>query len=151
MGRRLIEAHEQERTWIGRELHDDISQRLALLAVELDRQNKQLSSSSDIIEHVQGRIADIGRDVQALSHRLHSSKLDYLGLAAAANSFCRELSAQTGVHIVFNHSDIPRELPKEVSLCLFRVLQEALQNAVKHSGVEQFKVELKGNPERIEF
>jgi len=151
IGRRLIEAHEQERAWIGRELHDDISQSLALLAVELDRHNKQPSSSSQVIERVQGRIAEISRDVQALSHRLHSSKLDYLGLAAAANSFCNELSAQTGVQIRFKYSGIPRDLPKEVSLCLFRVLQESLQNAVKHSEVKQFTVELYGSPGSIEL
>jgi PAS domain S-box-containing protein len=154
VGSRLIEAHEEERTWIGRELHDDINQRLALLAVELDRHNKKLPSGveiSNIIEHAQQRIAEITRDVQALSHRLHSSKLDYLGLATAANSFCRELSQQSNVRISFEHSGIARNLPREVSLCLFRVLQEALQNAVKHSGVRQFTAELRGSGGNIEL
>jgi PAS domain S-box-containing protein len=154
MGRKLIEAHEEERTWIGRELHDDISQRLALLAVELDRWNQQLPSSADAehqFHHAQQRIAEIARDVQALSHRLHSSKLDYLGLAAAANSLCKELSDQKKVEIRFKHAGVPRVLPKEISLCLFRVLQEALQNAVKHSGMQEVNVELRGTPEEIEL
>jgi len=154
IGRRLIEAHEEERTRIGRELHDDINQRLALLTIELDLCNQKLSSSpelQELIVHAQQRIHEISTDVQTLSHRLHSSKLDYLGLATAANSFCRELSEKSGVSITFSHTGIPPTLPKEVSLCLFRVLQEALQNAVKHSGVKDFTADLHGTSKAIEL
>ena len=154
IGRRLIEAHETERTWIGRELHDDINQRLALLAIDLDRWNQNTSTSDEVTElvcHTRARIREIAQDVQGLSHRLHSSKLDYLGLATAAKSFCRELSEKTKVEIVFGHAGIPRTLSKEVSLCLFRVLQEGLQNAVKHSGVRSFTVDLQGTEESIEL
>jgi len=154
IGRRLIEAHEAERTWIGRELHDDINQRLALLAIDLDRWNQNASTSDEVTELVrdaQARIKEIAQDVQGLSHRLHSSKLDYLGLAAAAKSFCRELSENTKAEIVFGHAGIPHTLSKEVSLCLFRVLQEGLQNAVKHSGVRSFTVDLQGTEESIEL
>ena len=154
IGRRLIEAHETERTWIGRELHDDINQRLALLAIDLDRWNQKISTSDEVAElvrHTQARIREIAQDVQGLSHRLHSSKLDYLGLATAARSFCRELSEKTKVEIVFGHAGVPRTLSKEVSLCLFRVLQEGLQNAVKHSGVRSFTVDLQGTEESIEL
>ena len=154
MGRKLIEAHEDERTWIGRELHDDINQRIALLSIELDRWSQSAGSSSDIHDHIrkisQG-LVEIGEDIQALSHRLHSSKLEYLGIAVAAQSFCRELSERYKVHISFSHSEIPRNLPKEIALCLFRVLQEALQNAVKHSGVQDFKVELRGRTGEIQL
>jgi PAS domain S-box-containing protein len=146
IGRRLIEAHETERTWIARELHDDVNQRMALLAIELDRWNQQLPPSAvefhDHIHHASQRLSDIAADIQALSHRLHSSKLEYLGLVAAAKSFCNELSEQHKVEIDFSHTAIPRSVPKEISLCLFRVLQETLQNAVKHSGVRSFRVEL---------
>jgi PAS domain S-box-containing protein len=154
IGRRLIEAQEEERTWIGRELHDDINQRLALLAVELDRWSQQLRLTPELIEklrHVQGRISQIAKDVQGLSHRLHSSKLEFLGLTTAANSFCRELSEQSKVEVQFKHAGIPRDLPKEVSLCLFRVLQEALQNAVRHSGVRSFAVDLHGTAGMIDL
>ena len=154
IGRRLIEAHEEERTWIGRELHDDINQRLALLSVELDRWLKDNPSRApirELIHHAQERIAEIARDVQTLSHRLHSSKLEYLGLAKAINSFCRELSQRSNVEITFKDENVPRILPQEISLCLFRVLQEALQNAVKHSGVKAFTVSLHGSPDAIEL
>jgi signal transduction histidine kinase len=153
IGRRLIEAHEEERTWIGRELHDDINQRLALLAVDLDQWTKEGSRSkfSEHLSHAQGRITEIAKDVQALSHRLHSSKLDYLGLSAAARSFCKELSEKAKVEVEFSPSAVPSNLPKEVSLCLFRVLQEALQNAVKYSGVRVFHVNLRGIPDGMEL
>lgn len=154
MGRRLIEAHEQERTWIGRELHDDINQRLALLAVELDRLKEHQLLNAELqekVSHAQNRIGDIAKDIQALSHRLHSSKLEYLGLATAASSFCREFSQHSKIHIDFTHEGVPRNLPQEVSLCLFRVLQEALQNALKYSGVRNFTVDLHGTPDSIEL
>jgi signal transduction histidine kinase len=93
----------------------------------------------------------LGSDIQALSHRLHSSKLDYLGLAAAANSFCKELSEQHQIEIRFRHAGIPVDMPKEVSLCLFRVLQEALQNAVKYSGERHVQVELQGTSGEIQL
>ena len=152
IGRRLIEAHEEERTWIGRELHDDINQRLALLAVELDQWKRSNSHSkfSEHLSHAQNRIVEISRDVQGLSHRLHSSKLDYLGLTSATKSFCKEFSEKAKVQIEFNQSAIPT-LPKDVSLCLFRVLQESLQNAVKYSGVDIFKVDLRGTPDGVEL
>jgi signal transduction histidine kinase len=89
--------------------------------------------------------------VQALSHRLHSSKLEYLGLTAAARSFCKELSEKAKVEVQFQHSAVPSMTPKEISLCLFRVLQEALQNATKYSGVKVFDVNLRGLPGGLEL
>jgi PAS domain S-box-containing protein len=153
IGRRLIEAHEEERTWIGRELHDDINQQLALLAVELGQWSGKESRAnfSEHLSHALKRIMEISTDVQALSHRLHSSKLDYLGLAAAARGFCRELAEKAKVEVQFNRSAVPSTIPKEVSVCLFRVLQEALQNAVKYSSVRTFKVDLRGTSDGIEL
>jgi len=155
IGRKLIEAHEEERTWIARELHDDVNQRIALLAVELNRWNQQLPPSAvefhDHIHHASLRLSEIAKDIQALSHRLHSSKLEYLGIVAAAKSFCKELSEQQKADIDFSHTNIPRSVPKEISLCLFRVLQETLQNAVKHSGVRHFRVELRGTEGEIQL
>jgi PAS domain S-box-containing protein len=153
VGRRLIEAHEAERTWIARELHDDINQRLALLANELAlwSQNAASNEVSELVPHIGAHLREITEDLQGLSHRLHSSKLEYLGLVTAAASFCSELSEQAGIEIVFEHAGIPRDLSKDVSLCLFRVLQEGLQNAVKHSGARSFAVDLRGTGESIEL
>jgi PAS domain S-box-containing protein len=155
VGRKLIEAHEEERTWIARELHDDVNQRMALLANELERWKQQLPPSAvefhDHIRQAIQRLSDIAKDIQALSHRLHSSKLEYLGLVVAAKSFCNELSEQQKVEIDFKHTAVPRSVPKEISLCVFRVIQESLQNAVKHSGVRHFKVELCGTEGAVQL
>jgi PAS domain S-box-containing protein len=154
VGRRLIEAHEEERTWIARELHDDINQRIALLAIQLDQLDNHPSNSGvevPDIRKIRQQLSDLGEDIQALSHRLHSSKLEYLGIVSAASGFCKELSEQQKVEINFSHSGIPHSVPKEISLCLFRVLQEALTNAVKHSGERHFRVELHGTSSEIQL
>ena len=152
MTRKLIEAQEQERTLIGRELHDDISQKVAMIAVNLQRL-KDLptfqKTASRQLDEICERLADLGSDIHALSHRLHSSKLEYLGLVAACKGFCGELSRQQNVEIDFHSQDVPKELPQEFALSLFRVLQEALQNAVKHSGVRRFEVSIAGAPNEI--
>ena len=153
MSRKLIEAQERERTWIARELHDDINQRIALLAVNLDSLKENLPASDAEIRQSLAeackQLTELGSDTQDLSHRLHSSKLEYLGLPAAAASFCRELSDRQKVEIDFHSEDVPEELPYELSLCLFRVLQEALQNATKHSGTKHFDVGLRGASDEI--
>jgi signal transduction histidine kinase len=94
---------------------------------------------------------DLGSDVQALSHRLHSSKLKHLGLAGAAVEFCKEFSAQQGVEIDFQSEGIPEELSEDISICLFRVLQEAVQNAAKHSGSRLLQVSLRNGSKEIEL
>ncbi len=151
IGGKLIEAQEEERGRIARELHDDICQRLALLSMELEQANRGSNGSgrSPKIEEIRRHCAQIAVDVQALSHKLHSSKLEYLGLAAAIRSFCREFAQQHNVGVHFEDEDVPSYLPYDISLSLFRVTQEALQNALKHSGVDRFSVTLRGSAEEI--
>ena len=152
---RLISAQEEERTRIARELHDDINQRMGLLATELAIWSQYVPESAvdllDRIRDAKQRLLEMSMDIQALSHRLHSSKLEYLGLVSAANSFCMELAEKQGVHVEFVHSDVPQRVPSNISLCLFRVLQQALQNAAKHSGSPHVKVELRGRPGEIQL
>jgi PAS domain S-box-containing protein len=155
VSRKLIEAHEEERTRISRELHDDINQRLALLEIELEEVGlnppNSLAEVSGRANGMRKRVSDIGTEIQAISHRLHSSKLEYLGIVAAAKSFCKEVSDRQKIQINFTHDLVPTSVPHEVSLSLFRVLQEALRNAVKHSGVRQFDVDLRGTLGEIEL
>jgi PAS domain S-box-containing protein len=154
VSRRLIEAQEEERTRLARELHDDITQRLALVSMCLDRLTHGPAGAVELREEVgaaSGQIADLVRDIQALSHRLHSSKLDLLGLTRAAAGVCAELSDLHGVAIDFQAEDGAERAPQEVSLCLFRVLQEALQNALKHSGSQQIQVSLRSGAREIEL
>lgn len=153
VGRRLIEAQDEERSRIARELHDDISQRVAVLMIQLQRWDQCVAEADvELHNHIRQalqQISDIGSDIRDLSHRLHSSYVEYLGPVASTAGLCQELSDQQNVEIDFTHRGIPDRVPKEVSLCLFRILQEALQNAIKHSGVRHFTVELSGTPAEI--
>ena len=141
MSRKLIESQEQERARIGRELHDDINQRLAMLAIGLEQlQSNPLKVRSHLQELREETIA-ISSAVQALSHELHSSKLEYLGVVSGMESWCREFGERQKMQIDFR-SDVSGPLPFESGLALFRVLQEALHNAVKHSGVKRVEVQV---------
>jgi PAS domain S-box len=152
---KLIDAQEAERTHIARELHDDINQRLAMVAVNLKALKQDLPGSdvkmSQRIQEACEQVAGLENDIQALSHRLHSSNLEYLGLEAATASLCTELSERQNIKIDLRCDAIPEDVPREVSLCLFRVLQEALHNAVKYSGVGAFEVTLTGSSRKIEL
>lgn len=153
VNRKLVDAAERERRRIGRDLHDDVCQRLALFSCQLEQVRNDLggraSTNLTRIAALQEQISEIATDVQAISHELHSSKLEYLGIEAAMRGFCRELAQQRKVGIDFKSKDLTLPLSPEISLCLFRVLQEALHNSAKHSGALDFKVELVGTSEGI--
>jgi PAS domain S-box-containing protein len=151
----LIEAQEKERSRIARDLHDDICQRLALLSMEIAQANRTSNGSSTTtrlnLESIQKHCCDIAGDLQSLSHQLHSSKLDYLGVVSAIRSFCNEFSTQHQVNIEFSDKNVPKHPPKDISLCLFRIAQEALQNAVKYSGTDRFFVALWAIEEEVQL
>lgn len=155
VSQKLIRAQEEERSRLARELHDNINQRLSFLAVTLGGLKRGLPMETDQLRQQIGDsvelIADISKDIQALSHRLHSPKLEFLGLAATISSFCREFAHRQNVEIDLQSTNIPRRLPDDISLTLYRVLQEALQNAVKHSGSRHFRVSLTAGTEEIEL
>ncbi len=154
LSRRLIEAQEQERARIARELHDDLSQRMALLQIGLAQFDQDTVGFSSKARQQLHDIAELCREVSSgihdLSHQLHPFKLDTLGLVASLKGLCREFSNQHNLQVQFVHNDIPGRIPKEVTLCLFRIVQEALRNVVKHSGAAEAKVELSGHGDRID-
>jgi len=145
---KLIEAQEKERKRIARELHDDINQRLAMLAIEIQQLKDIPRLSAAQIrqrsEELFQRTTEISSDIQLLSHDLHSSSLEYLGLVPAMRGFCTEFAKRQKVEVDFGYSNVPSSLSPEVALGLFRILQEALHNAVKHSGVGKFEARLMG-------
>ena len=130
--RKLVRVQEQERARIARELHDDIGQRLALLTVGLTGVSKELQTQA----------SQIAADLQSLSHELHPSKIEVVGAVPGMRVFCSEFAAQHQFDVDFEASDITRLLSSNISLSLFRILQEALHNTAKHSGVRQCCVRL---------
>ena len=149
---KLIEAQEQERARIARELHDDIGQRVALLAIQLSQLKHKPPDSSELrgwMGRLQKQTTEIADDIQSVSHELHSSRLQYLGIVGALRGFCQEFGEQQNVEIDFRTHDVPIPLSPDISLGFFRVLQEALNNSAKHSGVRHFEVKLWGTPEEI--
>jgi len=142
MSRNLIESQEQERTRIGRELHDDINQRLAMLAIELDQLQDNPSEVRSRVQELRKQTMEISDDVQALSHELDSSKLERLGAIGGMRSWCREFGERQRIQVEFKSPEARISLPREIGHCLFRVLQEALHNAAKYSGVRRIEVQL---------
>ena len=152
---RLIDAHEEERSRIARELHDDISQRLAGLTISLDALVRTgaapASDGRRQIEEAREEMLKLANDVQALSHRLHPARLEFLGITGAAAALCREVASLRTLEIRFNAESVPDGLSIRTAVCLYRVLQEALQNAIKHSGVRTMAVSLRGGVDEIEL
>jgi len=153
VNRKLVDSEENERARIARELHDDIGQRLALLAIKLEQLRP---NSSELPAEVRNRIDEVHRetleiatDTQSLSHQLHSPKLEYLDLATAMKGFCGEFGKRQKLEIDFRSHDLPNPLPPDISLSLFRVLQQALTNSAAHSGARSSEVELFGVTDAI--
>jgi signal transduction histidine kinase len=155
MSQRLIEAQERERSWIALELHDDINQRLAGVMLQLSLLRKGLPTSMDTAQKgltaANKHLKELITDMQAMSHRIYSPSLKHIGLAHAAEGLCREFSAVQEIDIQFHSDNIPSDLPEDISLCMFRVLQEALQNVAKHSGARRGQVLLIEKPDTIEL
>jgi signal transduction histidine kinase len=143
---RLIHTQEEERTRIARDLHDDFSQRLAILGIGLGQLWKMLPNSSveersKILEMLNGT-KELSTDLHALSHQLHSSRLEHVGLVSALCGLCKEISEKYKIEVQFTECDPRLEIPKDVALSLFRVAQEALGNVAKHSHARTARVAL---------
>jgi PAS domain S-box-containing protein len=153
VGLRMLLAQEEERRRVARELHDDFSQRLALLAIDLEQlAQRPAATKHDWAGRVQSmwsQTQELTVDIHRLSRQLHPSKLEDMGLVMAVRSYCHEISKQAKVAVEFRHEDVPRALPKEISLCLYRIVQEALRNVIKHSGSKTAVVELTGVADAI--
>jgi PAS domain S-box-containing protein len=150
---RLISSQEEERRRVARELHDHIGQELALLCVQAQRIDSGLSDEEHTtradVHELYKRIKEIATDVSKLSHRLHSSELDFLGLSAAAERLCRDFANQHGIDLDYHITNVPPRLDSGKSLCFYRVLQEALQNVAKHSHATRVVVELLGKENQL--
>jgi two-component system sensor histidine kinase UhpB len=152
---RLINAQEKERVRIARELHDDISQRMACLQIGLEQFEQSLSKLTPT-DHKQLHnlievASEMSTDLHSMSRQLHPAKLDLQGLVPTMASFCREFSNQHELHVTFLHHNVPAQIPKDVALCLFRILQEALRNIVKHTNSLEAKVDLSAHGDELDL
>jgi signal transduction histidine kinase len=149
---RLLQAQETERRRIARELHDDLSQRLALLAVELDLLAQappaEAARLRDKVAELTAQVRELSSTVHELSHNLHPSKLEQLGLVACLRGLCQEQAEAHGLRVEFTHQPTP-PVPHDTALCLYRIAQEALRNVVKHSGARHARVALGGNGDGV--
>jgi signal transduction histidine kinase len=145
---RLIYAQEEERSRLARELHDDLVQRLAVVAIDVGRLELQLLDPPPPVREALGEMKNgiirISQDVHSLARQLHPSILDDLGLIKAVESECAGFSKREGIEVVFNHENIPRVIPKDISLSLYRIIQEALRNISKHACAQHISVSLQG-------
>lgn len=145
----LINAQEAERARIARELHDNVGQRVAMLSIDAELIKQGLPSSNvglrTQLDKLCCHTAELSRDIRRLSHQLHSAMLDHVGLAAATTDLCNQVSQQHGVVIAVLERNVPASIPSNVSLCVFRVLQEALNNMAKHSQTRRARVTLDGS------
>jgi signal transduction histidine kinase len=153
--RHLLAAQEEELSYIARELHDNICQRLAMLSLKIEKAARACDEKQPQVgrqlQEIWQQCSDLAGDVQSLSHDLHPSLLDNLGLVMAVTGICREVSENNGVSVEFIHNDVPASLPREMSLSLFRLVQEALHNAVKYSGADRLQVFLRADRTGIEL
>jgi PAS domain S-box-containing protein len=144
-GGRLIAAQEEERRRVARELHDDFNQRLAVLSIELEQLGQKIEKPVSLrksVQRLQTQAKEISAEIHRLSYRLHPAKLDHLGLAAAVKSLCSEIVDSKQMNVEFRQTGFPATLPKDVTLCVFRIAQEGLRNCVKHSRAELVRVVL---------
>ena len=149
LGRRLLRAQEAERARIARELHDDVSQQLSLLAIDLATIREGVRAPlKEVIDEASVRVESIVKSVHDLSHQLHPYKVQLIGLVPALRGVQNAVS-QAGIRITFTHETVPARVQPELTLCLFRVVQEALQNALKHSRARTVSMHLRGGPTEL--
>lgn len=146
---RLLAAQEDERRRVARELHDDLSQKVAALALNISRMKRRLPEEVDFVlgelGNLQRQINELAGDIRQLSHRLHPAVLEHAGLAAALKSFTSEFSRNEGIEIKLIASPDSESIPRETGICMYRVVQEALRNVAKHSGARRAAVILSVN------
>lgn len=149
---RILSAGEDERRYLARELHDDVSQRLAAVSIETGTLENKMSESTEVkasLGKLKKSLKSICDDLHRMSRHMHPSVLDDFGLPDALKSECSELSQRWGIPIECHYTKGFPEIPKSIALCLYRVAQESLWNAVRHSASSKINVELKSDPECV--
>ncbi len=145
LGGRILTAQEDERRRLAREMHDDVTQRLAALAIDAAKMQHDAanSASSEALDTIRERLVELSQDVHALSYRLHPAVIEDLGLVAALRVECNRIARQEPISVDFASEDIPKKVDANTAICLFRVAQEALRNVVRHANASSVEVSLR--------
>ncbi|HXN46419.1 MAG TPA: chemotaxis protein CheB [Bryobacteraceae bacterium] len=145
----LFTTQEEERKRLARELHDDMNQRMAMLANEVNLLERDLPGSPDLVRDqlrsLRERVEQLSDDLRRAAHQLHPSSLEHFGLVAALDAYCPDFSKLYPIRLKFTHRGVPASIPFDVSLCLYRVAQECLHNIAKHSGANEATLALRGD------
>lgn len=151
----LINAEEHERSRVASELHDDFSQRVAILALGLENAQEATPAAFGEVRkqlrELLNSTIQLGDDLHTLSHRLHSSTIESLGLVPALNALCKEFTVQQGIRVDFTSDEVPRSIDPDAALGVFRIVQEAFRNVKKYSGANEAEVDLQMSGERLEI
>jgi len=149
----LLRVQEEERRRISRDLHDDINQRLALLAMDIEAVGRKLDSPADhvgrAVREIQERVVELSDVVRHLAYQLHPSILDDLGLPIALQRLVEDFTARSHIRGSFEHKNIPAAVPQEIATCLYRITQESLNNVVRHAEASQVDVDLTGDQSEL--
>ena len=150
---RLITSQEEERSRLARELHDDLTQRLAVVAIDMGRLEQdatgQPESVPEKLRDMKNQVVRVSEDVHSISRQLHPSILDDLGLAQAVGSECERFSSREGIDVAFTEENVPNNIPRDISLSLYRIVQEGLRNIAKHACATHTSVSLKGGHDAL--
>lgn len=139
----LMTAQEEERRRIARELHDDVTQRLSSVGIELGLL-KRSGGQHQVVEGLQAQIFELSDDLRSLSHSLHPSILEYADLPATLQMYCQKFTQQHAIAAAFTAREVPAEIPRVVAVALFRIAQESLRNVALHSAAASVSVILAG-------
>ena len=142
---RLLTAQEEERRRVSRELHDQICQQLASLAIDISglaADPPEPKRAQAVLKELQTRVIQASEATRHIAYELHPSVLDDLGLVASLRALCKKFSEHEGVSVHLHSGELPSEIPREAASCLYRVVQESLQNIARHSGAKKASVSI---------
>jgi PAS domain S-box-containing protein len=156
LSRRLIHAQEEERKRVARELHDDFNQRLAAHAIALSNLKERIKQGGGVgfsleesLEKLQREATGLGEEIRLIAHELHPTSIEHEGLERALRSLCGEFSALTELRVDFQFDNDSHQIPSNISLCCFRVVQEALRNIVKHARADEAQIKVVVAQDRV--
>ena len=150
---KLLSVQEAERRRLAREMHDDLTQHLAVLAIDIGKMERKFQDSEDpvleTLRSIRERLVNLSEDVHAISRQLHPSIIEDLGLVDAIQSECRTFTRREGIAVDYRTESMPPRISADVAICIYRIVQEGLRNVAKHADTTQLQISLTGKDDSI--